>query len=48
MNYHLINKINYSPGPSNVQLMVDTAMQWINLYAPDNAAGFSNTSLFTG
>ena len=39
MNYHLINKINYSPGPSNVQLMVDTAIQWINLYTPDNAVG---------
>ena len=23
--------------------MVDTAIQWINLYAPDNAAGFPNT-----
>ena len=23
--------------------MVDTAILWINLYAPDNAAGFPNT-----
>ena len=23
--------------------MVDTAIHWINLYAPDNAAGFPNT-----
>jgi len=23
--------------------MVDTTIQWINLYAPDNAAGFPNT-----